>query len=280
MRTRFRSLDRRLALGAPALLVALALGVPALAQTPAEYSVPPSSGAAQPSPPATTGPQARRRALIARVSGRVLYKPQGTRRYRPLREPVDLAFGASVDARAGRVRITIERSSSGARNSAVFYSGKFTLESQAGSPLVTTLRLTGSSFKEACEPTARAARVPADGGSRGRVRRLWGDGRGRFRTRGRYSAATVRGTKWLTEDRCEGTLTRVDRGEVEVEDFTVDEAPAPVREPTSPQDGGAGEDGAGGGQAPAAAPAPASGGTGRSRRVRVQRGASYVAGPR
>jgi hypothetical protein len=41
------------------------------------------------------------------------------------------------------------------------------------------------------------------------VRRLWGNGRGRFRTRGRYSSATVRGTKWLTEDYCNGTLTRV-----------------------------------------------------------------------
>jgi hypothetical protein len=29
----------------------------------------------------------------------------------------------------------------------------------------------------------------------------------------------VRGTKWLTEDRCDGTLTRVVRGKVEVRDF-------------------------------------------------------------
>jgi hypothetical protein len=51
------------------------------------------------------------------------------------------------------------------------------------------------------------------------VRRLWGDGKGRFRRRGRYSAATVRGTLWLTEDRCDGTLTRVRRGRVSVLDF-------------------------------------------------------------
>jgi len=33
-------------------------------------------------------------------------------------------------------------------------------------------------------------------------RRLWGDGSGRFRVNGKYSAATVVGTKWLVEDRC------------------------------------------------------------------------------
>jgi len=32
-------------------------------------------------------------------------------------------------------------------------------------------------------------------------------GGGRFRTRGRYSSATVRGTDWTVTDRCDGTLT-------------------------------------------------------------------------
>ena len=48
---------------------------------------------------------------------------------------------------------------------------------------------------------------------------MWGDGKGRFRTKGRYGAATVRGTKWLTEDRCNGTLVRVKRGVVAMLDF-------------------------------------------------------------
>ena len=51
------------------------------------------------------------------------------------------------------------------------------------------------------------------------VRKLWGDGKGRFSTKGRYSSATVRGTKWLVIDRCDGTLTRVLRGVVRVRDF-------------------------------------------------------------
>ena len=43
---------------------------------------------------------------------------------------------------------------------------------------------------------------------------------GRFRTRGRYSAGTVRGTVWDTSDRCDGTLTVVRRGSVRVQDFS------------------------------------------------------------
>jgi hypothetical protein len=42
---------------------------------------------------------------------------------------------------------------------------------------------------------------------------------GTFRTRGRYSAGTVRGTSWETVERCDGTLTRVYRGTVAVRDY-------------------------------------------------------------
>jgi len=46
-----------------------------------------------------------------------------------------------------------------------------------------------------------------------------GDGNGRFRTGGRHSAAIVTGTRWLVQDSCAGTLTRVTRGRVRVTDF-------------------------------------------------------------
>jgi hypothetical protein len=45
-----------------------------------------------------------------------------------------------------------------------------------------------------------------------------GDGSGSFRTRGQYSAATVSGTRWLTQDTCGATLTRVVRGAASVRD--------------------------------------------------------------
>ena len=46
-----------------------------------------------------------------------------------------------------------------------------------------------------------------------------GGRKGRFRTRGRYSSATVRGTYWPVADRCDGTFTQVRRGVVDVFDF-------------------------------------------------------------
>jgi hypothetical protein len=42
---------------------------------------------------------------------------------------------------------------------------------------------------------------------------------GRFRTRGRYAAGTVRGTKWTTTDRCDGTLIAVQQHSVLVTDL-------------------------------------------------------------
>jgi hypothetical protein len=51
------------------------------------------------------------------------------------------------------------------------------------------------------------------------VRQLWGDGKGSFRTRGRYASATVLGTNWLTADRCDGTNVEVRRGVIRVADL-------------------------------------------------------------
>jgi hypothetical protein len=83
---------------------------------------------------------------------------------------------------------------------------------------LTELRLRGA---PACGRGARSGELARAArrrrGSRGS--RLWGDGHGKFRTRGRHGAATVRGTRWLTEERCAGTLVRVSRGVVGVRDF-------------------------------------------------------------
>ena len=50
------------------------------------------------------------------------------------------------------------------------------------------------------------------------VRGLWGNGHGSFQTKGRYAAATVRGTVYYVADRCDGTITRVETGIVSVHD--------------------------------------------------------------
>src|SRR5262249_40397793 len=48
---------------------------------------------------------------------------------------------------------------------------------------------------------------------------LHASAKGKFTTKGRYSAATVRGTKWTVADRCDGTLTRDITDSVAVTDF-------------------------------------------------------------
>jgi hypothetical protein len=45
------------------------------------------------------------------------------------------------------------------------------------------------------------------------------DSHGKFRSKGRYAAATTRGTVWSMADRCDGTLTSVSSGAVTVNDL-------------------------------------------------------------
>jgi hypothetical protein len=80
---------------------------------------------------------------------------------------------------------------------------------------VVELRLAKGDFSTCKKPRASSASRAAAK----TVRQVWGDGQGRFRTKGRYSSATVRGTKWLTADRCDGTFTEVQRGVIAVADF-------------------------------------------------------------
>jgi hypothetical protein len=90
---------------------------------------------------------------------------------------------------------------------------------------LTELRLKGSSFRGCGRRSSasgswwqRAAKAALQVRRR-TVRRLRSNATGSFRTRGRHSAATVRGTVWETTDRWDGTLTKVARGSVVVRDF-------------------------------------------------------------
>jgi hypothetical protein len=75
--------------------------------------------------------------------------------------------------------------------------------------------LSGGSFK----PCGRAARAGAVAAKTKVIRNLWGAGSGKFRTKGRYASAAIRGTTWDTIDRCDGTLIKVTKGKVVVTDF-------------------------------------------------------------
>jgi hypothetical protein len=81
---------------------------------------------------------------------------------------------------------------------------------------LTDLVMKGASFKSCRTGHGGAVQAAL---SRRTIRRLRASARGRFRTTGRNSSASVRGTVWSMEDRCDGTLTRVHRGRVVVRDF-------------------------------------------------------------
>ena len=162
--------------------------------------------------PPAAAPVLDRSAAVAPVSGDVQVKLPGGA-YVPLSAGASIPMGATVDASGGAVELTSAHDASGTPQSATFRGGICKLESQSkGATPVTNLRLTDGNFTAACGRAALsfAKRPP--------VRELWGSGHGNFKTVGRYSAATVRGTIWLTRDTCDGTLTIVKRGVVAVRD--------------------------------------------------------------
>jgi uncharacterized repeat protein (TIGR01451 family) len=86
--------------------------------------------------------------------------------------------------------------------------------SQPASGGLTTLTLAGASFDACGTPRKLSATNQTP------VRQLWGSAKGNFSTKGRFAAATVRGTIWLVQDRCDGTLAQVVQGLVDVLDTT------------------------------------------------------------
>jgi hypothetical protein len=187
-------------------------------------------------------PNANETVVVKELAGRVLVKLPGSDRYVELAAQTlaEIPNGTLVDARRGRFELTVA-ASGGTTSSTAFSEGIAAVgqlaptsaraTAQAAQPGVTELRLAGGDFGRPC--TTALAKAKAKKKKKPKrttfgvaqdkpvkpVRRLWGDGSGRFRTRGRYSTATVRGTVWLTEDYCNGTLVRVREGAVTVRDL-------------------------------------------------------------
>jgi CSLREA domain-containing protein len=170
-----------------------------------EFSVtqqPPQEGGGQELPP----PEGGKTVNVLLKSGTVKVKLPGRKRFRTLSEDEQLPVGTTVDTTKGRVTLV-----AAGGQSADFYGGIFKIGQKKGSKPRTTLTLTE---KLSCPKAGNAIAA-----AKKKKRRLWGNGSGKFRTKGKHSAATVVGTKWLVEDRCKSTLTRVVRGRVSVRDF-------------------------------------------------------------
>ena len=168
--------------------------------------------AAAPQLPPAAPPALGTRMLLDTGKGDVLVKLPGTNRFIALRDASSLPFGTTIDATKGEVTLNTALPG-GKQQSGTFSGGQFEVRQSKGARGMTDIHLRGA-FATTCKrkTVARAAARKSK-----TLRRLWGkDKGGKFRTHGRDSVATVRGTKWLTEDRCDGTLTKVTEGAVDV----------------------------------------------------------------
>ena len=171
------------------------------------------------------------------VSGTVFIKAKNGQ-FIPLTGATQIPSGTVVDALHGTLAITtaLPAGSTGARDAAAkgkkptgkaktqsgTFGGAIFKLTQARTGLA-TLSLVEAAFKgapsyatckahKAADPTATTA-------SSKTLQLLKASAHGKFSTKGRYSAATVRGTKWTVADRCDGTLTHVITDSVAVTDF-------------------------------------------------------------
>ena len=132
----------------------------------------------------------------------------------PLIDSAQIALGAVLDTRKGTARMTAARNVNGRSQVGKFSGGEFKVRQETARKPVTDLILRGGSFRQCVTDLGSKPRA-----ARRVVRSLWGRARGRYRTRGRYASATVRGTRWSIQDTCGGTLVRVQEGSVVVRDF-------------------------------------------------------------
>ncbi|HEV2785549.1 MAG TPA: hypothetical protein VGV67_04115, partial [Solirubrobacteraceae bacterium] len=207
-----------------------------------EDTAPPPAQIAPPVPAPVVGtpppaPVVGASAVGRPADGTITFRPPGATAWLPLTATSNIPMGSLVDARRGRVRLTTATNCAGGTQTAEFWDGMFALSQPRACGSRPVLRLAGpmtakptqtkakpkrakATRKKAKPKRTKASRKKRKSRRKRRARRLWGQTEGgNFRTRGRDGATSVRGTKWLIEDRCDGTLVRVVEGVVEVEDF-------------------------------------------------------------
>ena len=186
---------------------------------------PPSCGASAPPPPPPPPKPVLGRTVVARpLKGKVFVKVPGSHKFVRLNSLSGVPVKSLIDTRHGTVRLRSARNSKGKTQYGDFSRGIFQVRQsrRRRAKGLTELVLKGGNFRKVCRSGGRIGSSVGSARRRRshrRWRRLSHKARGRFRTRGRYSSATVRGTTWTVSDRCDGTLTAVQRGKVVVRDF-------------------------------------------------------------
>ncbi|MEI7759150.1 MAG: hypothetical protein WCJ67_00085 [Thermoleophilia bacterium] len=167
--------------------------------------------------PPVPAPELRATVVVKPTTGTVLVRRRGTTRFVRLTAGISVRSGSELDTTKGTVRLLSATTREGITQFADFAGGRFVV-TQSGDGIV-DLRLSGGDFEASCPPARARALSAAQKKSSAPVRKLWGNGKGRFRTTGRYASAAVRGTVWLTADLCDSTVVTVRRGRVMVIDI-------------------------------------------------------------
>ena len=159
-----------------------------------------------------TAPEQDESVVVRATAGTVLY--QTSAGFQTLSAGKKLKLGTFIDARRGRVTVTSASDHRGSYQTGLYYGGKFKTRQRGSKRPVTEAYILGPVGP--CKP-AKGATASA---RKKKSRRLWGDSQGNFRTVGKSSSASTRGTKYLVKDTCAGTTTTVVRGKVLVRQFS------------------------------------------------------------
>jgi hypothetical protein len=216
------------------------------------------SAAVEPAAPGSVPtPVLDRGVAAAAKSGTVLVELPGSRRFVRLSSATLIPVGSVLDTRRGKVVLTSAIDTRGHTAVGTFYAGLFQIrQTKVKRTNFTVLTLTGPK-PQGCKPAVRRALAPPaathtppgathtpPGAThtppaathtppaathtppaatltrrRPTKRRLWGNARGNYRTIGQDASASERGTSWLTQDECDGTLIRVTHDSVLIDDF-------------------------------------------------------------
>jgi hypothetical protein len=138
----------------------------------------------------------------------------------------EIPIGSEVNSLHGSLKLVTATAKQHTTQTGTLGGGIFKVAqaTRGKSKSLVTLSLVEAAFKGApsysrCQRKAKAGDASATAINSRVLQLLRATAHGRFSTRGRYSAATVRGTIWTVADRCDGTLTHDITDSVSVTDF-------------------------------------------------------------
>jgi hypothetical protein len=189
---------------------------------------PPSNGSFESNDGGLPTPELGKNVDVTPVSGDVLVRVPGDKRFKRVPKGALVPNGSEIDAPHGTVQMTLALPG-GKYETGVFYDGNFKLDQNHASGATTATLSDGTGLKY-CPATAvgpgdavgiasvaraSATIAKAKGGGK-KVGSLWANAHGSFTTKGSGGAAAVLGTKWYTEDTCAGTYFHVVRDKIKV----------------------------------------------------------------